>query len=382
MKIKDQKVKESRYKGGTTMRIKKMLTTAIITAAVAVTAMALNPVEAQAATGWNKNNTSWWWENADGSYPANAWKQVGSTWYYFDGSGYMVTGWQKINGTWYYMDNSGAMVTGWQKINGTWYYMDNSGAMLTGWQQINGTWYYMYDSGAMASDTYIDSYYVDASGAWITDTSATASSFGWIKDNTGWWYRHEDGSYTRNGWEKIDKQWYYFNASGYMHIGWLKSGKYWYYLQPSGAMAKNMYIGDNYVDMSGKWLTGAEKDKYLQALAVAQEIANSIPKYETSSDSARVAAAAWKVSQYCNKGTYTTEGSDYYTAYGVFISGEYSCAGATRALGMVLECMGYEWEHVNENQWTHQWCKLEMDGRIGWADGQMGGAGYGERMIN
>ena len=340
------------------MRIRKMLTTAIITAAVAVTAMALNPAEAQAATGWNKNNTGWWWENADGSYPANAWKQVGSTWYYFDGSGYMVTGWQKINGTWYYMDNSGAM--------------------LTGWQQINGTWYYMYDSGAMASDTYIGSYYVDASGAWITDTSATASSFGWIKDNTGWWYRHEDGSYTRNGWEKIDKQWYYFNASGYMHTGWLKSGKYWYYLQPSGAMAKNMYIGDNYVDMSGKWLTGAEKDKYLQALAVAQEIANSIGE---GTDLERVQAAAEIVSRYCANDTYTTEGNDYYTAYGVFISGEYSCAGATRALGMVLECMGYEWEHANENQWSHQWCRLEMDGQSGFADGQGGFAGYGSWSV-
>ena len=64
----DQKVKESRYKGGTNMRIKKMLTTAIITAAVAVTAITLNLAEAQAATGWNKNNTGWWWENADGSY--------------------------------------------------------------------------------------------------------------------------------------------------------------------------------------------------------------------------------------------------------------------------------------------------------------------------
>ena len=339
------------------MRIKKMLTTAIITAAVAVTAIDLNPAEAQAATGWNRNNTGWWWENADGSYPANAWKQVGGTWYYFDGSGYMVTGWQKINGTWYYMDNSGAM--------------------LTGWQQINGTWYYMYDSGAMASDTYIGSYYVDASGAWITDNSATASSrSGWIKDNTGWWYRHEDGSYTRNGWEKIDKQWYYFNASGYMHTGWLKSGKYWYYLQPSGAMAKNMYIGDNYVDMSGKWLTGAEKDKYLQALAVAQEIANSIGE---GTDRERVYAAAKAVSAYCDRQYYTTEGSNYYTAYGVFISREYSCAGATRALGMVLECMGYEWEHVNENQWTHQWCRLEIDGNIGWADGQMGWIGFGER---
>lgn len=365
------------------MRMKKMLTTAFITAAVAIATIALNPAEAQAATGWNQNGTGWWWENADGSYPVNAWKQVGGTWYYFNDSGYMVTGWQQVNGTWYYMDGSGAMLTGWQYINGAWYYMDASGAMLTGWQQINGTWYYMYDSGAMASNTYIGSYYVDASGAWITNDSGTTAvtGSGWIQDGNGWWYRHEDGSYTRNGWEKIDKQWYYFNASGYMHTGWIKSGKYWYYLQPNGAMAKNTYIGNDYVDMSGKWLTGAEKDKYLEALAVAQEIANSIGE---GTDLQRVLAAAKAVGAYCQKCTYTTEGNNYYTAYGVFISGEYSCAGSTRALGMVLECMGYEWEHVNENQWTHQWCRLEMDGRMGVADAMYmyGSAGYdGELMI-
>ncbi len=75
------------------------------------------------------------------------------------------------------------------------------------------------------------------------------------------------------------------------------------------------------------------------------------------------------------------EGENYSEAYGVFIAGEFSCAGATRALGMVLSCMGYEWEHVNENQWTHQWCRVTMDGQAGWADGQIGYAGYGRHFV-
>lgn len=112
-----------------------------------------------------------------------------------------------------------------------------------------------------------------------------------------------------------------------------------------------------------------------QARIVAQKIADSIGP---GTDLERVGQAAAVVSQYCNKATYTTSGKDYSQAYGVFIKGEYSCAGATRALGMVLECMGYAWEHVNENQWSHQWCKLTMDGQIGWADGQIGWVGYGE----
>ena len=111
-----------------------------------------------------------------------------------------------------------------------------------------------------------------------------------------------------------------------------------------------------------------------QARAVAQSIADKIGP---GTDLERVTQAAQAVAEYCAKCVYTTSGSDYSQAYGVFIAGEYSCAGATRALGMVLECMGYSWEHANENQWTHQWCILEMDGQAGWADGQIGFAGYG-----
>ena len=48
---------------------------------------------------------------------------------------------------------------------------------------------------------------------------------------------------------------------------------------------------------------------------------------------------------------------------------------------MVLECMGYQWEHINPNQWTHQCCKLEMDDQIGFADGQIGLVGYGEHPV-
>ena len=45
---------------------------------------------------------------------------------------------------------------------------------------------------------------------------------------------------------------------------------------------------------------------------------------------------------------------------------------------MILEELGYTWTHVNENQWKHQWVKVTMDGQVGWADGMLGAAGYGE----
>ena len=130
--------------------------------------------------------------------------------------------------------------------------------------------------------------------------------------------------------------------------------------------------------------------KDAQARLIAQEIANASykiahKKNSNPSDLELVSIACELVSEYCNACTYTTSDSDYSTAYGVFIKRVYTCAGSVRALGMVLDCMGYSWKHVNENQWTHQWCELTMDGKKGWADAYNGynaelamGAGYGD----
>lgn len=117
---------------------------------------------------------------------------------------------------------------------------------------------------------------------------------------------------------------------------------------------------------------------YAEALAVAQSIADGIGP---GTDLERVSAAAQAVSAYYSRGVHKESGPYYSTPYGVFIAGESSCAGCTRALGMVLSCMGYSWEHVNENQWTHQWVRLTMDGQIGYADGQVGWAGYGSHPV-
>lgn len=121
-----------------------------------------------------------------------------------------------------------------------------------------------------------------------------------------------------------------------------------------------------------------EDDKYQMALEVAQEIVASLP---AGSDYDRIAAAAKIVGEYSQSCTYTSDGDDYYTSYGVFVKGEYTCAGSTRAMGMVLECMGYEWEHVNENEWAHQWCRFRVDGKQMWADGQIGMVGYGKHFV-
>lgn len=119
----------------------------------------------------------------------------------------------------------------------------------------------------------------------------------------------------------------------------------------------------------------SQRQKEAQALTVAKQIVSTLPANAT--DLERVDIAAQIVAYYCSYCAYTMDGKDYRTPFGVFIKGEFSCAGATRALGLVLDCMGIPWTHVNKDQYSHQWCALTMDGQVGYADGQMGWAGYG-----
>lgn len=127
---------------------------------------------------------------------------------------------------------------------------------------------------------------------------------------------------------------------------------------------------------------GVSAEQAATADAVAKQIADSImanPAYTT--DCQRVTAAAQTVASYCNNSVYGSDVDKYYRSpYGVFVAGVYTCAGSTRALGRVLDYMGYSWQHVNENQWVHQWCVLTMDGQTGFADGMGGFAGYGEMI--
>lgn len=80
----------------------------------------------------------------------------------------------------------------------------------------------------------------------------------WIQSNGRWWFKHNDGSYTSDGWEKIDGVWYHFDSLGWMQTGWVKDGS-WYYLDGSGAM-KTGWLKDNgswyYLDSSGAMKTG------------------------------------------------------------------------------------------------------------------------------
>lgn len=198
---------------------------------VAIILQVQTPVDADAA--WKLDNVGWWWQEDDGSYAANEW--------------------QMINGVWYHFNSSGYMDTGWIYDGGVWYYLDGSGAMLTGWQNIGGIYYYMYPSGAMAADTWIDGYYVNASGAWVVDATNNTASTGWINYNGKWCYKKADGSYVMADWLALGNTWYYFDAEGYMVTGWQLIAGYWYYFAEDGHMLSSQWVGNSWVGSDGNW---------------------------------------------------------------------------------------------------------------------------------
>ena len=158
-------------------------------------------------TGWIQDSGRWYYLNDDGKM-ATGWKYVDGDWYYLHSDGTMATGWVDDNTEWYFLynngsmahnktfdgyhvDKSGKMVTGtgwvysdgssyylkndgevetdWFQDKGIWYYLYPEGSMAKGWIQDKGKWYYLKDDGAMEHDTWIDKYYLNDDGEWVTN---------------------------------------------------------------------------------------------------------------------------------------------------------------------------------------------------------------------
>ena len=59
---------------------------------------------------------------------------------------------------------------------------------------------------------------------------------------------------------------------------------------------------------------------------------------------------------------YSMDAPHYNDPYGYLVLGSASCAGCTRATGLCLNILGIPYEHVNENQYSHQWCRVNLGG--------------------
>lgn len=111
-----------------------------------------------------------------------------------------------------------------------------------------------------------------------------------------------------------------------------------------------------------KKCTDAEfQEAYDAALAVVTPLAD-LPR----EDQLTGIAVALRAMVDSGKVVYTTSVPHYNDPYGYFVAGVSSCAGCTRATGLCLNVLGIPYEHVNENQWDHQWCRVKMDDGTYW----------------
>ena len=60
--------------------------------------------------------------------------------------------------------------------------------------------------------------------------------------------------------------------------------------------------------------------------------------------------------------TYSMDAEHYNDPYGYLVLGSASCAGCTRTTGLCLSILGIPYEHVNEDEYSHQWCRVNVDG--------------------
>ena len=104
-----------------------------------------------------------------------------------------------------------------------------------------------------------------------------------------------------------------------------------------------------------KKMTNAE---FQQAYDVALKIAEPIVGW--SREKQIMGITNYLRSLFVSGIVYTTSKSHYDKPYGYFVKGVASCAGCARAMRLRLNVLSIPYEHLNENKWDHQWCRVKV----------------------
>ena len=101
-------------------------------------------------------------------------------------------------------------------------------------------------------------------------------------------------------------------------------------------------------------------EEFAQAYDMALEI---VTPYANLSREEQLYGIAVSLRSIVDSGiNYSTSEAHYNDPYGFFVLNTASCAGCARATGLCLSILGIPYEHVNENQWSHQWCRVNVGG--------------------
>lgn len=129
-----------------------------------------------------------------------------------------ASGWVKQDGSWYYFDGNGNLVkNAWQGS----YYLKADGKMAQSewiYDSSYQAWYYLKSDGSYARNAWQGNYYLKsdgkmAKGEWVYDATYQA-----------WYYLTSDGSYAYSTWQGN----YYLKSDGKMAVNeWVDGGRYY-----------------------------------------------------------------------------------------------------------------------------------------------------------
>lgn len=126
---------------------------------------------------------------------------------------------------------------------------------------------------------------------------------------------------------------------------------------------------------------GLSEKQFHNAYEIARSnIVNSARSAAPNNMAAQMTVVAQKMYNWINYNPgvkYRTDIAHYNDPYGVFGIPRWSddgkstvvysygadCAGATRAVGLCLNMLCIPYEHVNENTWKQQWCRVNINGK-------------------
>lgn len=100
--------------------------------------------------------------------------------------------------------------------------------------------------------------------------------------------------------------------------------------------------------------------QFQQAYDIAAELVRPYAHYSREEQLIGVATQLRQLFE--NSMGYSMTEEHYNDVYGYLVNGTASCAGCTRATGLCLNILGIPYEHVNENQYSHQWCRVNING--------------------
>ena len=175
-----------------------------------------------------------------------------------------------------------------------WFYLKDDGQRAeNGWLTVAGKDYYFDANGFLATNTWVNQYYVNSSGAKVKDQ--------WLFDQEGqsWLYLKSDGQKAKNEWISQGQEKYYLKEDGKMAKDeWITQGKDQYYVNSQGKILKNTWHGSHYLSDKGNkvkqaWIYDANYSSWFYLKADGN---------------------------YAENGWQTVEGKDYYFKRGGYLA--------------------------------------------------------------